>query len=139
MSKNTITATIPFSFKGKEYTPSSIIDLDVFILANPNIDRIFHLVAQENKIDKFSYEYEVLESSSISFSQATGVAVEFLLENQFDLNSYIEKRNKDEVQEALQNIASEILQVDKLEENQSLAKALLKAYQAGVQSVTSDA
>lgn len=139
MSKNTITATIPFSFKGKEYTPSSIIDLDVFILANPNIDRIFHLVAQENKIDKFSYEYEVLESSSISFSQATGVAVEFLLENQFDLNSYIEKRNKDEVQEALQNIASEILQLDKLEENKSLAKALLKAYQAGVQSVTSDA
>lgn len=139
MKQNSITVTIPFSFKGQEYTPSAIIDMDVYTQRNQNFNSLFHMVAQENKIDRFSYEFEVLESSPLFFSQATGAAVSFLLENKFDLDGYIEDRKTRDVQEKLQNIASEILQVDKLEENEPLANALIQAYQAGVQSVENNA
>ncbi|HIP95325.1 MAG TPA: hypothetical protein EYH20_08325 [Leucothrix sp.] len=131
MEKNTITVTIPFSFKGKEYAPSAIVDLDVYTRTNQDFNFLFHLVATDNKIDRFSYEYEVLESSSILFSQPTGLVAKFLEEGNFDLEGFINARKIIEVQETLQTIASEILQIDKLEENEPINTALLKAYQAG--------
>ena len=139
MEKNTIKATIPFSFKGKEYSPSTIIDLDVYTRTNHDFSFLFHLVASENKIDRFSYEYEVLESSPILLSQPTGLAIQFLSENSFDFAGFINARKTMLVQETLQNIASEILQIDNLEENELINNALFKAYQAGKESIENDA
>ena len=138
MEKNTITATIPFSFKGEEYAPTTIIDLDIYTRANQDFNFLFHLVATENNIDRYSYEYEVLESSPILFSHPTGLATKFLDGQIFNLEGFIALRKVHEVQETLQEIASEILQIDKLEENETINQALLKAYQAGRESVSND-
>ena len=131
---NTITVTIPFSFKGIEHKPSVLVDLDVYTESKKNFNSIFHIVASENNIGNFSYEYEVLETSSILFTDPTGLAVEFLTDSDFDLEGFIEKKIKLEVQVVLQDIAREILNIDNLEENEAVNNALLKAYQIGERS-----
>lgn len=138
MAKNSITVTIPFSFKGEEYSPSAIIDLDMYTRTNDDFNFIFHLVATENHIDRFSYEYEVLESSPIIFSAPTGLATQFLVDNKFDIEGFITSRKSYEVEETLQDIASEILKIDNLAENDAINQALIKAYQAGRDSIDHD-
>lgn len=136
MIQNTIKVTIPFSFKGVEYTPSAVIDLDVYALNNQDFNDVFHRVATKNKISNFSYEYEVLESSAVVFSDPTGIAEVFLSEKGFDLPAFSAASNKIIVQKTLQEIAFEVLKVDSSkEENSDLEEALFRAFQMGQQSV----
>jgi len=129
--KNSIKVTIPFSFKGVEHKPSAIIDLDVFIQGEQTIDNTFQRVANENKIDNFSYEYEVLESSSKIFSDPTGIAGDFLSENDFDLEGFKQQLLSGNGLQKVQTIASNILNIDDLENNKDIKQALLEAYKAG--------
>ena len=129
--KNSIKVTIPFSFKGVEHKPSAIIDLDIFIQGEQTIDNTFQLVANENKIDNFSYEYEVLESSPKIFSDPTGIASEFLTENDFDLEGFKQQLLSGNALQKVQTIASNILNIDDLENNKDIKQALLEAYKAG--------
>ena len=96
------------------------------------MDNAYQLVANENKVDNFSYEYEVLESSKIIFSEPTGLAAEFLQDNHFDLEGFKKKTIQYDVEKVLQDIASSVLNIDDFENNQEIKQALLQAYQAGV-------
>ncbi len=132
MANNTIKITIPFSFKGVEHEPSAIIDLDVLIQGDQTLDSTFQMVANENRIDNYSYEYEVLESSPKIFSEPTGVAKNYLSGNDFDIEGFKQQIVEGDVLEKLQTIATEILSIDNLENNKEIKQALLKAYQAGL-------
>lgn len=134
--KNTITVTIPFSFKGVNREPSSVIDLDVFLEQNDNFDFVYYQVATENKIDNYSYEYEVLESSAKIFSHPTGVAEEFLRNNVFDLLGFKQRKDDTATLDKIQAIAQESLHIENIndESHAELKQALLKAYQAGTES-----
>ena len=135
--KNTIKVTIPFSFKGNEFTPSSIIDLDTFILGDQTLNSVYQLVANENKIDNYSYEYEVLESSPKIFSEPTGIAAEFISENGFDLEGFKQQQGAGNIFQEVQAISTELLNIDDLDadSNKALKKALMAAYTAGKASV----
>ena len=129
--KNTIKVTIPFSFKGVEYNPSSIIDLDVFIQGDQALDSIFQIVANENKIDNYSYEYEVLESSPKFFSDPTGIATDFHSENGFNLKGFKEKFVDNDIFGSLSEIAKDALGIKNLNDHDDLKVALLEAYKLG--------
>jgi len=129
--KNSITVTIPFSFKGVEHQPTAVVDLDSYTRSQLNLNQFFHLVATENGIDVYSYEYEVLESSTLIFSRAMGLAKEFLNGNSFDLDAFSNKLTEINTLKKLQAIASETLDINKLAEHEKLQQALLQAYQAG--------
>ena len=131
--KNSIKVTIPFSFKGINYEPSCIIDLDTFILGDQSIESIYHIVASQNNIGNYSYEHEVLESSDLVFSEPTGIAHEFLHNGNFDLDGFKLRQNEEGIFEKLQAIAAEVLNIDNLEDtdNKLIKKALLKAYHTG--------
>ena len=129
--KNSITVTIPFSFKGKEHTPTTIIDLDAFVKSDQTLDFIFHQVATENNIGSYSYEYEVLESSTKIFSNATGLAVKFVTENNFDLDGFKQALKEGEFSQTLEEIALNHLQIEDLDKEEKLKQALVAAYQAG--------
>jgi hypothetical protein len=130
--KNTIKVTIPFSFKGVEHTPSTVIDLDTFILGEQTLDNAYQIVANENKIDNFSYEYEVLQSSAMLFSDAKGLAVDFLKDNYFDLEGFKNQSAQGDVENLLQDIANSVLNIDDLENSPEIKQALMQAYQAGL-------
>lgn len=135
--KNTIKVTISFSFKGVEYSPSSVIDLDAFILGDTNLDAIFQRVASDNKIDYYSYEYEVLESSPKVFSNPTGIAGDFLSDTTFDLEGFKQHQSNLEGLAILQKIVKDTMGIANLEENKALKSALLQAYNAGKASQSS--
>ncbi|MEE9328386.1 MAG: hypothetical protein V3U71_13955 [Cocleimonas sp.] len=132
--KNTIKVTIPFSFKGIEHTPSSIIDLDIFIRGDQNLNSVFHLVANENKIDNYSYEYEVLQASSLHFSNATGLAEKHLTNRNFDFEGFKQILNEEQLLNTLQTIAKQTMNIENIEEHETLQLALEQAYQAGKNS-----
>ncbi len=133
--KNSIKVTIPFSFKGINYEPSCIIDLDTFILGDQSIESIYHIVASQNNIGNYSYEYEVLESSALVFSEPTGIAHKFICDSGFDLEGFKLKQSEESIFEKLQVIAAEVLNIDNLadSDNETIKKALQKAYQLGTE------
>ena len=130
-TKNSIRATIPFSFKGKIYEPSVVIDLDDYAESGKTLDSIHHLVATENDIDNYSYEYEVVESSPVLFSEPNGMAARFLVDNSFDYDAFSKAYQDKKMAEKLNKIAQEVLAIDDLESNQDLYQALLQAYELG--------
>jgi hypothetical protein len=115
-----------------DHEPSSIIDLDAYILGDQGIESVFHIVASQNNIGNYSYEYEVLESSLKLFSEPTGIAHEFICEEGFDLDGFKVKQNEQSIIEKLQSIATQVLNIDDLADNEDIQNALLQAYQAGV-------
>ena len=54
--KNTITASIHFSFKGKNHTPSITIELDQYLVGGGTLPDLCMLTANENNHDLYSYE-----------------------------------------------------------------------------------
>ena len=134
--KNTIKVTIPFSFKGLEHRPSSIIDLDALVQGNQTLQNTVNLVANENKIDNYSYEYEVCESSLKVFSDPTGLAVGFLKGNDFDFEGYKNNYALAKIENILQDIASEFLNIDDLDAHSDIKNALIRAYEAGSKATT---
>jgi hypothetical protein len=132
--KNSIKVSIPFSFKGVEHSPSVIIDLDDFILSGKTLDSLYHHVATTNKIDSYSYEYEILESSLIAFSAPTGIAGDFLSKNEFNLEGFKKQRSKNNTSKQLHIIAKETMNIENLDEHEILKQALLQAYEAGKKS-----
>ena len=128
---NSIIATIPFDFRGKRYTPSTTIDLDEFIAAKKDYSNIFSAVAMQNSIGLYSYEYEILMASAIHFSQPEGVAEQYLSGDDFDLEKFRQAYYENRSLEALQSIARKHMQIEELEQNLPLKRALLEACKYG--------
>ncbi|MDH5786328.1 MAG: hypothetical protein OEZ16_12085 [Chromatiales bacterium] len=128
---NSIKARVEFSFKGETYTPEAVIDLDKVIAADQDLTRLHAKLAQMNGIDPYSYLYEVMESSEIHFSNATGSAAAYLnSEGQFDFEGFRAAYGQSGTPSMLQ-IARQHMQIDNLEQIEGLEAALLAAYQAG--------
>jgi len=128
---NSIIATIPFDYKGVHHTPSVTINLDEFIQSEKSVTNIYSEVASQNQIGLYSYEHEVLLSSPITFSQPEGMAADFLQGNEFDLEQFRLEYHEQKRLSALNAIVREHLQIDDLEQNQSLKQALLAACKYG--------
>ena len=129
--KNTLTVQISFSYQGVTYTPSATIDLDSYLQRNEPIPDFFSLVARENNIDAYSYQYEVMEMGQYQYLQATGLAQQFCTLDSFDLGGF-EKAWKDrDIEEKIAEIALKFLQIDDLSANKSVRNALFNAYLLG--------
>jgi hypothetical protein len=129
---HSITLTIPFSFKGINLKPSAVIDLEHFCQQGLERGWLCHIVATENNIDRYSYEYEILETSVFHFSAATGLAKQHLSGHSFDLDDFKQALKEIHVINTLQQIARETLDIDNLdaEQHKKLKQALLQAYYA---------
>jgi hypothetical protein len=132
---NTIKAQIFFSFQGKHYSPELEINLDQVLEAGQDFSRLHEQLAQANGIDTYSYEFEVMESCDIEFSNATGLATEFLSNSgQFDLEGFSQALNSNQTQQNLLKLAQAHMQIDSLDEIEGLQAALEAAFLAGAQS-----
>ena len=134
MQKSSIKVEILFSFKGEANSPSAIIEFDQYLEKNQPVPEFFQLVARENNIDIYSYEYEVMEMGHFRYSDAQGVAVEFCQQDNFDLAGFIDKWKEKYVLSRLSDIAKKYLDIDNLDENEAIKNALHKAHQLGYHS-----
>ena len=127
---NRIRIGLEYSFRGETYSPSATIDLD--ILGDRDEMPDWHtMLAAAAGIDTYSYAYEVMRQSPIRFSQATGLAAEYLHDDEFDFAGFVRSRRQADIPEQLRGIASDVLQVNDLDAQPALAEALLQAYRLG--------
>ena len=127
---NSIDVRVDFSFQGKHYTPVITIELDSFIQQKE--PTTFHrLIANQHKIDCYSYLYEVLESSAISYCNPQGMAIVHTENDQFDLDGYVKQSRENKIMDALLDIAKQEMNITDFANNQSLKNALLQAYRLG--------
>lgn len=129
--KNSILVSIEFYFKGKKYSPSLTLDLDVYMATRGAEEAIYQLLANSNGIDLYSYEYEMMQAEKLVFSQATGLATDFLEDSVFNFAGFSLALDDEGIVEMLSKIASEHLSVNDLSAQPALEAALLAAYKLG--------
>lgn len=129
--KNTITASIHFSFKGEKYSPAITIELDEYLQSSDKIPNLYPLIAKENDFDLYSYEYEMMQAQEIVFSNAQGFVADFIHNGLLDFEAFQAAFFENKVLNQLQNIAKEKMQIGDLQQHPDLKQALLKAYHLG--------
>jgi len=128
---SSITFRAQFDFRGETFTPSATIELDQHMAQYGELPDFHQWLAKTNHIDPYSYQYEVLESCELEYSNATGIASDFLQDSHFDVTGFQQHWFAQRRLRQLQEIAHLHLSVDDLEANPALKAALLEAYAAG--------
>ena len=130
--KNSVRAMLAFSFKGETHTLESVLDIDKLAQRYQDTPPLHRLIAEDNQIDHYSYQFEVLELEEIEFDQPTGTAMPFLADGQFDFEAYFKHHKKLIRDNQLQAIANSELGIADLADHPQLKTALEKAYQLGL-------
>lgn len=133
--KNIVTASIHFSFKGERLMPSITLELDDFLRSNKSLTNLCHLIASANKIDHYSYEYEMMQAEVIIFSDAQGLVTDFITDGVLDSPAFLTAWSEQQLLVQLQDIAKRHLAVDNLHEQPSLVAALKEAFHHGKKSL----
>lgn len=129
--KSSIEIKAVFDYRGETFAPSVTLDLDRQLERYGQLPDFHHLLATENHIDSYSYQYEVLASCELEFSNASGLATEFVSDGVFDVLGFQLKWHEQKAMVCLKGIASQYMAVEDLEQEPDLKLALLAAYDAG--------
>lgn len=129
--KNIVTASIKFSFKGEEHSPSITIELDQYLEGGNSLPDLCSLIAKENHHDLYSYEYEMMQAQDIIFSNPQGLVADFIHDGLLNFEGLHTAFHENKIFDKLQNIAKEQMQVENLEQQPNLKEALLQAYALG--------
>lgn len=129
--KNRMTVSLPFSFKGKEHCPRSTIDLDEHMQKFGFIPCLYTLVANENGIDIYSYEHDVMMMARMEFSNVEGIAADFIHDHQFDGDGFESRWHEQKRYETLQDISQRLMNLSDLSSQPELEAALTEAYETG--------
>lgn len=129
--KNIVTASIHFSFKGKELSPSITIELDQYLVDGGSLPDLCTLIAKANNHDMYSYEYEMMQSAEITYSEAKGLISNFIIDGQLNSTAFEKAWNENKALQKLLIIAEEHMGISNLEQHLELKTALLKAYTLG--------
>jgi hypothetical protein len=136
--KNTINASIEFHYQGELYSASATIDLDQLMKNQTPLTSLHHILATAANIDSYSYQYEMLLAEDIQFSDAQGIAAQFLHDGHFDIPGFEITWREHKKLGLLQSIAKRLLDVDDLAQQPALKNALLEAFQSGADTAGSE-
>lgn len=128
---NQITAKIEFNFKGKTLTPTVILDLDKLMKQHGAIPPLHQLLARLNNIDSYSYEYEIMLSEEVHFSDVKGSAADFMQDSHFDQKGFEQRWHEDELFNTLSSLIKQQLDIDDINQHPKFKSLLIAAYQAG--------
>ncbi|MDH5571795.1 MAG: hypothetical protein OEY89_08525 [Gammaproteobacteria bacterium] len=126
--KNSITANMTFYFKGKKLELSTTVDLDSHIQQFSTIPPFYTLLAHSNNIDIYSYEYEIMEQTEVTFSQVEGMAKEFLKDDIFDTKGFLQKWHEEKMLQNIKSVAKTNMNIDDIESIPGLKQTLIEIY-----------
>lgn len=129
--KNSIDASIEFSYKGEDYSYTASIDLDQLLLQHGSLPSFHVILARLHDVDTYSYLYEVMEATDIAFSNPAGCAADYLIDGEFDPSALAADWHTAKVGALLQPIATRELGITDLNEHPGLKRALIAAYSLG--------
>lgn len=128
---NRFTVTIEFSYKGETFEFKTEIDLDECMEKLNAIPDLHDLIARQNGIDAYSYQYEVLTSEELQFSAVEGFAAEFIHDGEFDAEGFAARWREERIGTIAAEIAQRVMGIADLAAQPTLKQALLEAYRAG--------
>jgi len=130
--KNTLTASIHFSFKGKELSPSMTVELEPYLEGSGTFPNLCSLIAKANNHDAYSYEYEMMQATEIKYSDAQGLVAEFINDDgQLDVAAFEAAWAENKALIKLLTVAEEHMNITDFSQHIELKKALLEAYMLG--------
>jgi hypothetical protein len=133
---NHITTSVEFYFKGKKHSASIELDLDQHMQTTGELPALYQLLAKAINLDLYSYEYEMMQAETIIFSQAKGLAAEYVNDGLFNFNAFKAEWIENKILDELQEIVQRNLSVTDLDQQPELKNALLEAYQLGKKTKT---
>lgn len=129
--KNIITATIEFSFKGKRFSPSLTLELDRFMQSHGCLPNLYPMIASENNIDHYSYEYEMMQVEDIKITQAEGLVADFVIDDKLATSDFEQAWKEQNTLTGIQSIVEKNMGISNLEEHPELRETLLEVYRLG--------
>ena len=131
--KSTITASIHFSFKGENHSPSITVELDQYLEGGGggSLPDLCPLIAKFNNHDLYSYEFEMMQAADIVYSDAKGLVSEFLDEGVLNVEAFELAWHENNALNKLLSIAEEHMNITDFSQHNELKKALLEAYMLG--------
>jgi hypothetical protein len=130
---NALTITLPFSFKGKVFRPDCRINLDE-LMEKGSIPCLYTHLANENRIDINSYEYDVMMMSYMEFSDAIGIATRFVHDGKFDIEGFESEWEELKLDSLLQQIVNRHMNQVDPGQHPRLKQMLTEAYRLGRES-----
>jgi len=131
--KNRITISIPFCFKGEEFTPTCIVDLDEQMKRYGSLPCLYTHLAEENGISPYSYEHDVMMMGDIEYADVEGLASAFIDDGRFDTEGFEKAWHQQRVTSQLREIAARHLGVDNLDKAPETKNALQEAFELGIE------
>ncbi|MBL1319928.1 MAG: hypothetical protein COA63_002550 [Methylophaga sp.] len=128
---NNITATIDFYFKGKHFTPSVTLILDDLMQQHGCTPDLHQMLAKLHNIDSYSYEYEIMLTEDVQFSDAKGLAISYLNEGTFDFAGFEQKWHELQLFNTLAPMIKQQLEIDDIDQHPKFKSIIIAAYQAG--------
>jgi hypothetical protein len=114
-----------------------VVDLDAHVKSGSGFESLYPLLASSNSIGPYSYEYEVMLTENIIFSNATGLASEYLEDGKFDYLSFVDALNNENITLQISKIANKHLEIEDLSKDPKLEAALMDAFKAGQKKIIS--
>ena len=128
---NQITASVEFYFKGKKYSAFIELELDQHMELKGELPPLYPMLARSLDLDLYSYEYEMMQAETISYSNAKGLCAQYCTDNRFDFDAFSSAWVENSVINKLSKIAQTHLSIDDLDEKPDIKDALLEAYKQG--------
>jgi len=132
--KNIVTASVEFYFKGVKFSPSLTIELDPYMQSSGRIPVLYPLIATENNIDHYSYEYEMMQAENIKFSQAEGLVADYVVNGVLDIEAFELAWNEHKILTTIQQIVERHGLTHVVQQYPDLEKTLIEAYKLGERS-----
>lgn len=132
--ENKITTNITFYFKGEKFAFSTDVNVDTWLSEHQgNSAALYDMIATQNGLDRYRHEYDIMVMEPIQFSQATGLAAQYINDGEFDMDGFLVASKKQSIMALLQPIAKRHLAIESLAEHPKLQAALFDAYDANKQ------
>ncbi len=130
--KNIITASITFDFKGKRYTPSIEVALDTYMQSIGKLPDLHGLIAAQNNIGIYSYEYEMMLAEDISFTNAQGMVAEYIVDGMLNNEAFESAWQEHETLQEIRTIVEKNMGINDLQQHPEFEKTLLEIYKSAL-------
>ncbi|MCX7192509.1 MAG: hypothetical protein NTY60_02620 [Proteobacteria bacterium] len=129
--KNSINASVDFSFKGEDYSYTTVLDLDQLLRQHDALPSLHVILARQHGIDTYSYLYEVMQEADIEFIEPEGYASNYVIEGEFDPGALAANWQTAKAEMLLQPVAEKELDITDLNQHPAIKRALVAAYNLG--------
>ncbi|MDQ6982377.1 MAG: hypothetical protein Q9M08_05145 [Mariprofundus sp.] len=130
-AKNSVTASLQFDFRGQSFKPSITVDLDSLMQRQGDLNGLHDMLAASIGLDSYRHEYDVMLLHEITFSEPSGLAMDFTLDGRLNFDGFIEAWQKQKMLRSIEPIARKHLDIVDLDQHPDICNALLESYRLG--------